>query len=75
MTVLDRFDTETITRQARDVHPGRTLLTVIAAVLFAAGWVVARLFALLWLTLAWTAVAIREGWRDGRAARTDHDTG
>jgi len=51
-----------ITAQAREVRPGRTLLTMIAAVFFAVGWVVAK----AWLSVAWCAVAVRLGFRAGR---------
>jgi hypothetical protein len=57
---------EDITEQARQARPGRVVLTVIAAVLFGAGWVVAKTFTVLWLCLAWSVVAVREGWREGR---------
>ena len=52
-----------ITEQAKTVKPGRAVLTVVAAVLFGIGWIVARIFAVLWLAFMWSSVAIREGWR------------
>lgn len=51
-----------ITAQAREVHFGRALLTVIAAVFFAIGWVVARSF----FCVAWCGTAVRLGWVAGR---------
>jgi hypothetical protein len=62
-TVLDRVPVDEITEQARAVRPGRTVLTVIAACLFGVGWVTARVFAVLWLSVMWSGVAVREGWR------------
>lgn len=62
-SVLDRVPVDDITAQAREVHPGRTVLTVIAAALFGLGWVTARLFAAVWLAFTWSWVAVREGWR------------
>ena len=55
---------EDITRQAREIHPGRTLLSWVAAVLFALGWLTGKTFMLLWLIAMWTFVATREGWRE-----------
>ena len=62
-TTLDKIPLDAITEQARQVRPGRTVLTVIAAVLFGLGWVTARVFAVAWLSVMWCGVAVREGWR------------
>jgi hypothetical protein len=61
--VLDRVPLEDIGSQAREVKPGRTILTLIAGALFGLGWVTARVFAVLWLGVAWSFIAVREGWR------------
>jgi hypothetical protein len=62
-TVLDRVPVDEITAQAREVRFGRTLLTVLAAVLyFVFGWLPGK----IWLALCWCGVAIRTGWRDAR---------
>ena len=37
--ILARVPVDEITAQAREVKPGRTVLTVVAAVLFGLGWV------------------------------------
>jgi hypothetical protein len=55
-----------INRQAREVHFWRTVLTLVAAVLFGAGWVTAKVFAVLWLAAAWSFTAVRVGWQEGR---------
>ena len=62
-SVLDRVPVDEINAQAQQVKPGRAALTVIAAVLFGLGWIVARVFAVLWLGAMWCGVAVREGWR------------
>lgn len=64
-SVLDRVPLDAIAEQARQVRFWRTVLTVIAGVLFGTGWVTARAFGLAWLCSAWCAVAVREGWREG----------
>jgi len=61
-TVLDRVPVDEITEQARQVRPGRALLTLIAAVLFGLGWVTSRVFAVLWLGFIWSWTAVRVGW-------------
>lgn len=65
VTTLDQLlSVDDITAQAREISPGRTLLTWIGAVLFGVGWILHKTFALLWLAGAWAFVATREGWRD-----------
>jgi len=63
--------TAEITRQAREIHPGRTRLSWLAAVLFALGWTLSKIFILLWFAGAWTYVAAREGWR---TAKLSHES-
>lgn len=72
VSLLDRIPVDDITSQAREVHFWRTVLTVVAAVLFGAGWVAAKVLTGLWLGVAWAAVAVREGWREGRRATVTH---
>ena len=64
-STLDRIPLDEITQQARDAKPGRTALTVIAAALFALGWVTAKVFATVWLGLMWAGAAVRVGWKAG----------
>jgi hypothetical protein len=59
-----------ISAEAHQVRFGRLLLTVFAAVFFAIGWTVGRVF----FGLAWCGVAVKVGFQAGRAhgpARTD----
>lgn len=62
MAVLDRVPVDEITEQARQVHFGRVLLTVFAAVFFAAGWVAGAAF----MAVAWCGTAVKVGWVEGR---------
>lgn len=75
MTTLDWVPVDDITRQARDIHPARTLLTWLAAVLFAFGWLLHKTFLVLWLAGAWSYVAAREGWREAGRSRVSRGTG
>lgn len=76
-TVLSaRPDVDVITARARAARPGRTLLTVLAAVLFGAGWLFAQTVTRtgkagggLVLAAAWCWFAVVEGWRQARPAR------
>jgi hypothetical protein len=61
--IADRVPVAEISRQARQVHFGATVLAAFTGVLFGAGWLVSRLFATLWLTMAWGATATRLGWQ------------
>jgi hypothetical protein len=62
-TVADRVQLDEISVQARQVHLGRVLATVFAAVFFAIGWAFGRVF----YALAWCGVAVRVGFQAGRA--------
>ena len=61
-STLDRVPLDEITAQARQVRPGRTLLTVVAGVLFGLGWVTAKAFAAVWLAFTWSWAAVHVGW-------------
>lgn len=66
MSVVDRVPVGTITAEARAIPLSKLLLTLIAAVLFGVGWVVAKAFMGIAFVLAWCAAAMRVGWRDAR---------
>jgi hypothetical protein len=68
MAVLDRVPVDRITVEARQVEIGRTLLTVVAGLLFAVGWLAAKAVGVIWLALAWSATAVRLGWSEARAS-------
>jgi len=57
---------DAINTQAREIEFGRVALTVIAAVLFGVGWLVGKTVRLVWLALAWSFVAVRVGFQQGR---------
>jgi uncharacterized membrane protein YciS (DUF1049 family) len=69
-SIAERVQLDDITERAHQVRFGRMLLTVLAAVFFAIGWTVGRVF----FALAWCGVAVKVGFQAGRAhgpARTD----
>lgn len=61
--IAERVPVAEISRQARQVRFGHTMLAMVTGVLFGAGWLISRLFAIMWLTLAWGATATRLGWQ------------
>lgn len=74
-TRLDRLAVDDITRQAREIHPARTLLTWVGALLFAVGWLAFKIVAVLWLAGCWSFVAAREGWREAAGAKVNRGAG
>lgn len=70
--VLDRVPVQRISTEAREVHFGRTALTVIAALFYVIGWLVAK----LWLAVAWCGTAVKVGWQEARRPnpRSDGET-
>lgn len=71
--VLNRVPLDRISAEAREVHFGRLMLTIVAGILFGIGWLAAKSVALLWRAVAWVAVAVKIGWMEARTAggRTD----
>lgn len=66
MAVLDRVPTDRITAKARTITAARAALTLVAGVLFALGWLVAKTCAAAWFVLAWCFAAVQVGWNDAR---------
>lgn len=64
--VFDRIPVDRISTEAREVRFGRAVLTVIATLFYAIGWLVAK----LWLAVAWCATAVKVGWQEARAPRS-----
>lgn len=63
MVTLDEVRAE-----AQRIDPAvarRTLLTILAGLLYAAAWVPARTIRMLWAAAVWSFAAMSLGWRDG----------
>lgn len=65
-SVMREVPVDRITREAREIHFWRTVLTLVAGLLYGIGWLVAKLFTGFWLALAWTFTAVKLGWQEGR---------
>ena len=65
MTVLDRVPVDRVAAEARNVHVGRLLLTLLVGVFFAVGWVAGKAS----LGVAWSLAAVKVGWAEARAAK------
>lgn len=61
-TLLDRVPLDEISTRARDIRPGRTLLTVIGGVIFGAFWLAAKAWMVAWRALTWCWAAGSLGW-------------
>jgi uncharacterized membrane protein YedE/YeeE len=68
-SIAERVPLDRIERRARQAHPGRVLLTLLAALLFAVGWVAFKLCAITWLAAAWAGSAVIEGWSSAKAGQ------
>lgn len=67
--LAERVPLDRIEQRARAAHPGRTVLTVAAALLFALGWLACKAFAVAWFAVAWCGSAVAEGWISARSAQ------
>jgi uncharacterized membrane protein YedE/YeeE len=65
-SMLDRVPVDEINTRARETHFWRTVLTVVAGLLFGLGWVAAKACAVVWLACTWSAAAVAIGWREAR---------
>jgi hypothetical protein len=57
---------DAMSARARALHPARAVATLIAVVLFAAGWTCARVVTAAVAAVLWSAAAVQLGWRDVR---------
>lgn len=64
--MLQQATLDQIREQARTLTPLRTLLTLIASVLYGIGWAAARTLGVIWTGLTWAAASAKVGWGDGR---------
>lgn len=64
---------ERVESEARQIRPGRTVLTVIAAVLYAVGWLIGQVFRAVWLVVSWSLAAAKVGFREARTPRRKGD--
>jgi hypothetical protein len=62
----DLVPIETITADAKQARPGRALAGLIGALLFAIGWVAAKIFGVLFFTAAWCFSAVKIGYRSAQ---------
>ncbi len=70
MTFLDAEMVREINTRAREIHFWRTVLTLLASLLFGVGWLAWHMFRLVWLVATWSAVAVKVGWTEARKAKT-----
>lgn len=64
--VMDRLSAQ-VTTEARAVRVVPVVLGVLAALLYAVGWVAAKVVTAAWFVVVWACVAVAVGWREARA--------
>lgn len=57
---------ERIRTGAREVDPVKVMLTIVAAIPYALGWIAAKVCLAAWRVLSWMATAARVGWQEAR---------
>jgi len=70
MTVLDRELSNRVTAEmptVPDVHVGRLIVTVIAALFYVLGFTAARIVRMTVFIAMWVFTAVRLGWQEGLA--------
>jgi hypothetical protein len=68
MSLVDRVTVDRISTEARDIHFTRTVVTLLATVLWLAGWCAGKVLGGIWLAVCWSAVACKVGWTDARGS-------
>ncbi len=69
MQLLERVPVERITIEAREVHPGRALLTLIAGIFYGIGWLAGKVLGAVFLAVVWSWTAVKVGWVEARSGR------
>lgn len=60
---------EQVEADARELRPHLVVLTAVAAILFAIGWLIGMLVRAVWLVVAWSIAAAKVGFKSGRGKR------
>ncbi len=63
-SLADRIDIERIDAEARRIDIGRGVLTLIAALFYALGWLLGKAVLVTVTAVAWSIAAARIGWQD-----------
>lgn len=61
--MLQQATLDQIREQARTLTPLRTLLTLLASVLYGIGWLAAKTLGTVWTGLTWSYAAVVVGWK------------
>jgi len=66
MVTIDAKALDRISARADDIHFWRTVLTILAAILYGAGWITYKTFAVTWLAAKWSYAAAATGWDEAK---------
>lgn len=60
-TALERIQT-----QAKEIDPLKVALAVVASIPYILGWVISKVFTVVWVVISWAVAAGKVGWQDAR---------
>jgi len=66
-TVIERVPLERINAEAQEINLAKTLLTVLAGVLWLIGWVAGKIIGTVVVAITWSLAAVKVGWADARS--------
>lgn len=69
LVTFDARALERIQAQASEIDPVKVAVSIVAAIPYVLGWVIAKVFTVAWVVLSWTIAAGRVGWQDAREGR------
>lgn len=72
-TLLQQVPLEQIRTEAKTVRFLPTLLAFVTAILFGLGWIIGKVFTVLWLALAYSYTAGKLGFRAARAPKAESE--
>ena len=74
MVTIDAEALDQISARSGDIHFWRTVLTVLAGMLAAVGWVTFQVFAVSWRAATWTFAAVKYGWDQAKEQNKARNT-
>lgn len=63
---MEAVPLDRIRADARQIHPARTFLLLVAGLFFGVGWLAAKTFVVLWAMVTFIVAAVKAGWAEAR---------
>lgn len=70
-----RLDVERVSAEAREIHLGRALLTLVVGGFWLLGWLTAKLVIGAGTAITFALAAAKVGWQDAHSTRAGRDLG